>query len=536
LSRSRILLVCVVATAAFASLAITVAAPSDQAVTSSYGTAGTSARAAKTTRTTTTTSKTSKAQTAPSAPTAEICGNAIELTGPSSPPKGAVRVPAGNDSSVTLDQAHTIYWFAPGTHTLGSSNLSQIIPSNGDTYVGGPGAIISGQGVNDFAFTQQAADVTVEYLGPAGANNNQGVVNHDSGTGWRIAHDTIKDDAGAGVMLGTDDVLKKNCITENGQYGFNAYSPSGPKNITVSDNEISYNDTYNWEKKDPGCGCSGGGKFWDTDGAVVTGNYVHNNENVGVWADTDNSGFDISDNYFSNNYGEAVMYEISYNGLISDNTFIHNGVGEGPTNPSFPTGAVYISETGSASSVAGPYGKTFSITGNVFDNNWSGVVLWENANRFCGPESPDNAGSLCTLVAPSVAKVSTCLRPGIDINPLLTDCRWRTVNVSVTENSFSFTRSGVGNGCSRSNGCGFNALFSIYGSTAPYKAWLVPTDISDKQNNHFADNTYTGPWLFMAANQGVVVSQSQWTKGFTDTGDGSDIYFDAQDSHSKFDR
>lgn len=242
----------------------------------------------------------------------------------------------------------------------------------------------------------------------------------------------------------------------------------------------------------------------------------------------------ISHNYFSNNYGEGVMYEISYNGLIADNTFVHNAVGEGRTNPTFPTGAVYISESGSSPLVAGPYDRSFAITGNVFTNNWSGVVLWENANRFCGPQSPDNAGSVCTLVAPSVAKASTCKRPLLDLQPLLTDCRWRTLNVSVTHNVFRFTAKGVGNGCSADDGCGMNAIFSIYGITAPYKAWVVPKDISDAENNRFASNTYNGPWMFMAVNQGIVVSQKSWTKGFTDNKDGSHIHFDPQDSGSTF--
>jgi hypothetical protein len=468
----------------------------------------------------------------------EICGNASILTGPKNAPSGAVTIPAGSDTG-SYNKPDTTYWFAPGTHTIGNGADYQIIPSNGDTYIGAPKAVLSGQGKNNFAFTQTATNVTIEYLtvedfGHTGGNNNQGVVNHDSGSNWTIEHNTIEDNAGAGVMLGSGDVLKLNCLTSNGQYGFSSYTPDGPKNETVTHNEISYNDTYNWEKKDPGCGCSGGGKFWETTGATVTDNYIHDNQNVGIWADTDNSGFDISGNYISNNYGEGVMYEISYNGLIAYNTFIHNGVGEGPTNPSFPTGAIYISESGSSTAVAGPYGNKFAITGNVFTNNWSGVVLWENANRFCGPDSPDNAGTLCTLVAPKVAKVSTCTRPGVASEPLFTDCRWRTVNVEVTNNKFTFTRAGVGNGCSASNGCGLNAIFSIYGSTAPYRGWIVPTDLADNQNDHFTDNAYTGPWMFMAVNQGVVVTEQRWTSGFTDNGDGSGISFGAQDAHSTF--
>lgn len=475
---------------------------------------------------------------APIKPPAEICGNSKQLSGPAYAPSGSVKVPAGADSPGSLEKPDTTYWFANGVHTLGSSSSDQIVPSNGDTYMGAPGAVISGQGVNDFAFTQHATNVKIEYLtvkdfGTTGGNNNEGVVNTDSATGWKIIHSTIEGNAGAGVMLGTNDVVEYDCLTRNGQYGFSSYTPAGPKNITVSHDEISYNDTYNWEKKDPGCGCSGGGKFWDTQGITVTYDYVHDNQDVGIWADTDNVGVDISHNYIADNFSEGVMYEISYDGLIADNAFLHNGVGEGPTNPSFPTGAVYISESGSVPQMSGPYHNSFQITGNMFDDNWSGVILWENANRFCGPDSPDNAGSLCTLDAPSIAKVSTCITPGIDSEPLFSDCRWRTMNVKVTDNSFTFTRAGVGNGCAKSNGCGFNGIFSIYGVTKPYKGWVVPKDISDAQGNEFSDNTYSGPWSFMAVNQGVVVDFEQWTKGFTDTQDGSGIKFQPQDAGSK---
>ena len=485
----------------------------------------------------TTTTTTGGGGGAPTTPPVEVCGDKSILSGPSSAPKNAVTVPAGNDANVTLDTANTTYWFAPGDHTLGNGEFNQIIPSDGDTYIGAPGAIIDGQNLNDFAFTQGAKNVTIEYLtiqnfGQSGGNNNQGVVNHDSGDNWTIEYNTVQDNAGAGIMLGSNDVAEYNCLTKNGQYGFSAYSPSGPSNITLSDNEISYNDTYNWEQKDPGCGCSGGGKFWDTTGATVTDNYVHDNQNVGIWADADNSGFDISGNYISNNYGEGVMYEISYNGHITDNAFVRNALGAGPTNPGFPTGAIYISESGSDSRVPGPYGNSFAISGNVFDDNWSGVVLWENANRFCGPVSPDNAGSICTLVAPSLATAATCVKPGLSSSPLIDDCRWKTQNVDVTNNTFEFSRSDIGSDCTAANGCGFNGVFSEYGTTAPYTAWMVPKNIADNQNNVFSNNSYTGPWSFMGPDLGVSITWSQWTSGYTDNNDGSGIHFDPQDAGS----
>ena len=55
-------------------------------------------------------------------------------------------------------------------------------------------------------------------FGQAGGNNNAGVVKHDSASGWTIDYNTITNDAGAGVMLGSKDLLSYNCLSDNGQY------------------------------------------------------------------------------------------------------------------------------------------------------------------------------------------------------------------------------------------------------------------------------------------------------------------------------
>ena len=184
-----------------------------------------------------------------------------------------------------------------------------------------------------------ATNVTIEYLTIENfvAPQSEGVVNQNSAANWTIQDDTIENNPdGAGAMLGTNNVLTHDCLTKNGQYGFQSYSTAGPHNVTVTDNEISYNDTKNYTATTTGCGCTGGAKFWETTGATITGNYVHDNESVGIWADTDNSGFDISDNYFADNYAEGIIYEISYNAQIDDNTFVGNAVGVGPDQSGVP--------------------------------------------------------------------------------------------------------------------------------------------------------------------------------------------------------
>jgi len=171
--------------------------------------------------------------------------------------------------------------------------------------------------------------------------------------------------------------------------------------ITIQHNEIAGNDTYNWEVHSPGCGCTGGGKFWEVNGAVVTDNLVTGNHSVGLWADTNNRGFEIADNYISDNFSNGIIYEISYNAEISGNTFVKNGIGSGPAAQQFPTGAIYVSESGGDKRVPSKYSGKLEITNNTFINNWSGVILWENANRFCN--SPTNTSSgYCTLADPGV--------------------------------------------------------------------------------------------------------------------------------------
>jgi hypothetical protein len=462
---------------------------------------------------------TSTGRQAPATPPAKVCGSKAILDGPATAPAGATTVPAGDNAYVNFAVPDTTYWFAPGIHTLGTGAYDNIDPASHDTYIGAPGAILDGEHENNSAFDDTADHVVIEYLtvrnfGTWGGDQQEGAVNHDSGTYWTISHSTIKDNAGAGVMLGSDDKLTWNCLQDNQQYGFNAYSNAGEiTNIVLDHNEIAGNDTYNYEAKDEGCGCSGGGKFWNVVNAAVTDNWVVDNNSVGLWADTDNAGFEFVGNFFQNNQEVALQYEISYNAIIEYNTFKQNGVSGGPSNAGFPTSAIYISESGSDSRVKSDYQtQRFLIEHNVFIDNWGGVILWENSNRFCG--SPDNSSTgYCTMVSPQ-ATLKTCSTPSlVKVQPYFSDCRWKTQNVLVAHNEFSFSPAAVGPKCAVSTGCGYSGVFSEYGSDpswSPYQGDSVPRNISFNQNNQFEDNTYVGPWCFMGWQLGTSVGWSQW--------------------------
>lgn len=466
-------------------------------------------------------------------------------------------VPAGDNSSFNFSTANTIYWFAPGIHTIGTGQYSQIAVAHGDTYVGAPGAVLDGQGKNNSAFVGTYNDtsdqqVAIEYLTIQDFDPVQGsgAVNGNGNNGWTEKYDLMKDNSpGAAMMLGGDNIVTNNCLTRNGEYGFNGYSyvdenyartfTGGATNITFMHNDVSFNNT-----KKTSSGIEGGGKFWQNGNVTVTGNYFHDNiDSPGVWMDTDNAGFLVQDNYFASNGGEGLMYEISYNAEIIHNTFVDNGIAGGGLAPNsdFPTGAIYISESGGNSGVPSKYAGELSIQSNIFVDNSSGVVLYQNSNRFAGDGqdpgtlTPPPGVDLHTWINTDAPKnCPSHLRDSAPIN-YHSLCQWRTQNVTVRDNRFAFNPSDsvYGGKCSENNNCGQNALFASDSVTSAYPGFTVCNAIANAQNNHFSDNAYTGPWTFIYFNQGDEATWTQWTAGLANVED-SGNNFGAQDAGSTF--
>src|SRR5262249_28096764 len=166
-----------------------------------------------------------------------------------------------------FNQPGATFWFAPGVHTLGNDQFSQIVPPDNTTFIGGPGAIIDGQHINRYAFTQHGTNVRIRYLTILNFNAplDEGVVNHDAGDGWTIENNTVADNQGAGLMGGPNNTYRHNCIRDNGQYAINSCCGTQTneiQNFVVDANEIVGNNTGDWEHVIPGGGCTGGVNFW----------------------------------------------------------------------------------------------------------------------------------------------------------------------------------------------------------------------------------------------------------------------------------
>ncbi|WP_433549022.1 right-handed parallel beta-helix repeat-containing protein [Streptomyces sp. CA-294286] len=458
------------------------------------------------------------AATPPAAPSAAEAARAVcadPAAGPAKASAGAVTV----DPAVVGDLAEktrssppgTTFWLRPGRHTLTPQRHAQVLPKKGNRYLGAPGAVLDGRRTNQYAFGGDARDVTIRHLTVQGfvAPHDEGVVNHDSADGWVVEHATIQYNSGAGLMAGARQRVRANCLRGNGQYGMNAYKGSGPlRGLLVEGNEIVGNNTGDWERRRPGCGCTGGVKFWAVDGADVRGNWVHDNRGTGLWADTNNNDFLIEDNLIEGNDGAALIYETSYNAVVRENTIRRNNWVEGrkyaARGDGFPLGTVYVSESGGEPRVRARTDR-IEIHRNVLEDNWSGITLWENADRFCNSAANTSSGT-CTLL---VADIARCARPGIATAPLHSDCRWKTQRVRIHHNRFVLDKSVLK--CTEK--CDRMAVLANYGTYppwSPYKGEQISEAITLGQHNRWHDNVYVGPWRFVVHDPSRVLDFAQW--------------------------
>ncbi|MEU3479805.1 right-handed parallel beta-helix repeat-containing protein [Streptomyces sp. NPDC033753] len=449
----------------------------------------------------------------PSVKVARVCASAP--AGPAKAPAGAVTVaPAvvGDLAAKTESSPpRTTFWLRPGTHRLEPDAYAQVMAKEGNRYLGAPGAVLDGRKVNQYAFSGTAADVTIRHLTVRGfmAPHDEGVVNHDMADGWVIEDARIEENSGAGLMAGARQQVRASCLRDNGQYGMNAYKTGDSiKGLVVEGNEITGNNTDDWERRQPGCGCTAGVKFWAVDGADIRGNWVHDNRGAGLWADTNNNDFRIEDNVLDANDGAALIYETSYNAVVRNNMIRRNTWVEGRAyaagGDDFPYATVYVSESGGEPRVRARTDK-IEISGNVLENNWSGITLWENADRFCNSEANTSTG-YCTLLVKDTAR---CAPPAIAGAPLYADCRWKTQRVDIHGNRFVLDKSVVD--CT--GGCGRMAVLANSGTSpdwSPYRGERVAEAITRGQHNRWHDNAYVGPWTFVAHAPDRSLGFGQW--------------------------
>ena len=90
--------------------------------------------------------------------------------------------------------------------------------------------LAAAQAIDSNSTDGNQSDVTIEYLTieKYQPDPNAATINQEANTGWTIQYNTITLNVpGAGVMAGAENTLKDNCLTLNGQYGFQSSDTDG---------------------------------------------------------------------------------------------------------------------------------------------------------------------------------------------------------------------------------------------------------------------------------------------------------------------
>ncbi len=392
-----------------------------------------------------------------------------------------VIIPAGDNSSAgqagRYIGTHTVFYFEPGVHALSTfmytGNHSYYVggytPARGEATIDGQAEVPADRGGGQFASVPSSKEdvyntwkyLTIKnfdsprndaFLGKIDTDNGGGTDNGDT-----YEYDTIgpneygyqsppvpaaygeSSGGGYAMNIGSNTTIEYNCLTKNAQGAINGSNAIG---VVIANNEISWNglgeypDTPGKGGSPFSCGCSGGFKLSFTVNADVVNNYIHDNYNVGIWFDYDNTGAKISHNYVASNWGYGIDYEASWNADISDNTLIGNawasdgpwpaGVGGGTCGVpgkscregggviggeyGNPSGAVYLPSSGgdsllttiavpatisvpgcrSGCTVTTRYSGHLYFTGNDLINNFGGIAVYTDTQRFPGDTVNDD--------------------------------------------------------------------------------------------------------------------------------------------------
>jgi len=181
--------------------------------------------------------------------------------------------------------------------------------------------------------------------------------------------------------------------------------------------------------------------------------------------------------------------------------------GDAPYTPAGYMGNAAAIKMDEGSTVMPHSGKTCLQVNYTANDNWGGVVLWENNERFCHREDSTAANS-CPIAG--VATPALCVAGTINNPPYLADCRWETQNVQVHDNELHIDKNALN--CLNTQ-CGQMGLFSNFGNNpgwSPYLGTVTQEAITFTDNNHFSANHYFGDWHYDAYTPGRVLDLSEW--------------------------
>jgi hypothetical protein len=220
-------------------------------------------------------------------------------------------------------------------------------PTANKTYLGDnpTGHNVEVANASSIIFTTASNNVTVQgFVIKKAANTSEfGAINAYLQTGWIVDGNQVWGNHGTGILV-DNALIQNNYVHHNGQYGLEgACTPLPPPgsgcylNSATNPNHIYYNEIAfnNTDGFSPQFG-AGGAKWAATQGMIVKGNYIHDNNGPGAWCDINCYNTTLQYNTIINNMqpesapglgdglGGGIIYEISDKANISYNTLLNN--------------------------------------------------------------------------------------------------------------------------------------------------------------------------------------------------------------------
>ena len=175
--------------------------------------------------------------------------------------------------------------------------------------------------VDAFAFESLASNVLIKNLtiekyasvAQKGAVHGMGAVN------WVVENSELRLNSGAAIGVGAGGRVLNCDLHHNGQNGIVGEG----KDIQVENTRIWTNNIYGF---DPGWQ-AGGLKLALSEGVVLRGNQVYDNNGQGLWCDIGCRNVLYEGNVVERNRGAGIFHEISYDAVIRNNVVKYNGIG-----------------------------------------------------------------------------------------------------------------------------------------------------------------------------------------------------------------
>lgn len=307
---------------------------------------------------------------------------AVALTGidgsPASASGGAVLIPTTADAQliVAASPPGTTFVIASGTHAD-----FHVVPKDGDTFVGQPGAVLDGMGSTTDAFAAFSSpsgpaddNVTIQGAGPSallavqgyseGGNQQLGAVHPLIGTpsgdrygaGWTLRWLEVADNYSRGLTTADGMTIDGCWVHDNGLLGIGGNGSSiQVLNSVISHNDTTANITY---------GEFGGVKISGANGLVLKGDSILGNIGPGVWTDRDATNVLITGDTIAGNTEAGARIEISHGVSVTANQVLDNG-GVGPT--------AWLNRAGIVISTS----SDVTISGNHLSGNDNGITAVE---------------------------------------------------------------------------------------------------------------------------------------------------------------